>query len=714
MAEDPSAVKGRVYGNRYEIDLHIARGGMAEVYRARDRLLGRPVALKVLFPELSVDRSFVERFRREAQAAANLSHPNIVPVFDWGEDAGAYYIVMEFVDGQPLSAILRSSGPLPPERSVPIATDVASALAYAHRRGVVHRDVKPGNILITEDSTVKVTDFGIARAVNADESLTQTGAVMGTATYFSPEQAQGIGVDGRSDIYSLGVVMFEMATGRPPFTGESPVAIASKHVRELPPLPHEINPQVPPQLERIIMKAMAKLPEDRYQSAAELQEALAAFSQGKSAPASTSPPTTIVEPTSIFQSAGSQPTEMVGATALAGSSGPPTMIAPPASRLAGGVPPENQNLAALAAEKREQRRTRIYGGLLGVMIIALAVIVFLIGRSLGYFGNNSSALTMPNLVSQTEHSALTTLRADGLHVIVTTVSSSTAKGLVIKTIPPANTKLRKGQTVTIVVSAGEPSTKPVTTATVTLPDLVHEPQSQAVTELQSLSLKSKIVDQTTSAHTAGNVIAQHPAAYSTVDVGSTVTLVVAVAPAPSTVAVPNVTGLSPAQAGAALSAKGFKIGNTTYQHSSTIGKNLVIATSPSAGTIEPSGTTVNLIVSSGPSSVTVIDVIGMTKSEAVSALNGEGLTPVVSCHLTLNPAHVGYVISQSPQGGTVVSAGSPVQIEVGQAPTSTSTTTTTTTTGPGTPGPNGPGSGSGSNNGSNSGTGTSSNTSGSC
>jgi serine/threonine protein kinase/beta-lactam-binding protein with PASTA domain len=710
MAEDLSAVTGRVYGNRYEIDLHIARGGMAEVYRARDRLLGRPVALKVLFPELSVDRSFVERFRREAQAAANLSHPNIVPVFDWGEDAGAYYIVMEFVDGQPLSAILRSSGPLPPERSVPIATDVASALAYAHRRGVVHRDVKPGNILITEDSTVKVTDFGIARAVNADDSLTQTGAVMGTATYFSPEQAQGIGVDGRSDIYSLGVVMFEMATGRPPFTGESPVAIASKHVRELPPLPHEINPQIPPQLERIIMKAMAKLPEDRYQSASELQEELQAFSQGRAAPASVSPPTTIVEPTSLLQSSDAQPTQMVGATALVGSSGPPTMIAPSAGRIAGGLPPEgeNQNLAALAAERREQRRTRVYGGLLGVMIIALAVIVFLIGRSLGYFGNSSSSLIMPNLVSQTEHAALTTLRADGLHAIVTSVSSPTAKGLVIKTIPPANTKLRKGQTVTIVVSAGEPSTKPVTTATVTLPDLLHEPQSQAVTELQSLSLKAKIVDQTTSTHTAGNVIAQHPAAYSTVNVGSTVTLVVAVAPAPSTVAVPNVTGLSPAQAGAALSAKGFKIGTTTYQHSSTIGKNLVIATSPPAGTVEPSGTTVNLVVSSGPSSVTVIDVVGMLKSQAESALSGEGLTPVVSCHITLNPAHVGYVISQSPQGGTVVSAGSPVQIEVGEAPSPT--TTTTTTTGPGTSAPTGPGSGTGSS----SSSGTSGSSPGSC
>ncbi|MFI5042040.1 MAG: protein kinase, partial [Acidimicrobiales bacterium] len=270
-----------VYHDRYEPVRLAARGGMAEVWLARDALLDRTVALKVLFPELSVDPNFVERFRREAQAAANLSHPNIVSIYDWGEAGNTYFIVMEYVEGRALSMLLREEGKLLADRAAGIGADVAAALGFAHRNGVIHRDVKPGNVLITTDDHVKVTDFGIAMAVGTEDHLTQTGAVMGTATYFSPEQAQGLPVDQRSDVYSLGVVLYEMVTGLPPFVAEGPVAVAYKHVHEQPVRPTELVPELPPAFEAIILQAMAKDLKSRYATAEELRADLNRFRTGR-------------------------------------------------------------------------------------------------------------------------------------------------------------------------------------------------------------------------------------------------------------------------------------------------------------------------------------------------------------------------------------------------------------------------------------------------
>src|SRR5581483_8273910 len=272
-----------VFNGRYELHRRLARGGMADVFLARDQLLDRPVAVKVLFPEFATDPSFVERFRREAQSAANLNHPNIVSVYDWGAEQGTYFIVMEYVEGRSLADILRTEGPLHPQRAAEVASDIAAALGFAHRNGVIHRDVKPGNVLISPAGHVKVADFGIARAMGAgvEDNLTKAGSVMGTATYFSPEQAQGLALDPRSDLYSLGVVLYEMVAGRPPFTGDSPVSIAYKHVQEQPTPPRRANANVPADLEAIIMRLLAKNPHARYPSAEDLRADLRRFREGQ-------------------------------------------------------------------------------------------------------------------------------------------------------------------------------------------------------------------------------------------------------------------------------------------------------------------------------------------------------------------------------------------------------------------------------------------------
>ncbi|HJV05434.1 MAG TPA: protein kinase, partial [Actinomycetota bacterium] len=268
MAEAP-----RVLSDRYEVRSTLGRGGMAQVYRATDRVLGRTVAVKVLSRRFSEDRRFVARFRREAQASAGLNHPHVVSVFDTGSHDGVHYIVMEYVEGETLGAILAREGPLPLDRAARIAADVAEALESAHRQGLVHRDVKPGNVMIDRQGRVKVVDFGIARAA-ADDTLTQTGTVLGTASYLSPEQARGDRVDARSDVYSLGCVLYEMVTGRTPFAADSSVAMAFRHVNEEPRPPSELRPEVPAELDAVVMRALEKEPDHRFRSAAEMRGAL--------------------------------------------------------------------------------------------------------------------------------------------------------------------------------------------------------------------------------------------------------------------------------------------------------------------------------------------------------------------------------------------------------------------------------------------------------
>ena len=632
----------RVLSGRYELSHLVARGGMAEVYRAHDQLLDRPVALKVLFPELSVDRSFVERFRREAQAAANLSDPHIVPVFDWGEDGGTYFIVMEFVDGRALSSILRTAGPLHPDRAAEIGADVALALSYAHRHGVVHRDVKPGNVLITEEGTIKVTDFGIARAVNTEESLTQTGAVMGTATYFSPEQAEGMGVDATSDIYSLGVVIFEMVTGRPPFLGDTPVAVASKHVREHPPRPREINPGVPPDLEAIILKCLAKTPDHRYASGEELAKDLQYFREGRAVRAA-SPAT------------GQHP--VVGATQAVGAvTGRTQTLAPVGTDgFAPGEPPS---------------RTRLYAGILAVLLVALAVVLIFLGNSLGWWHLGTTApVTVPNVAGQSVSKAEHTLRSKGLHVrtVPDLTATKVPKTTVIRTQPAGGSTVNQGQTVTIVTGNQGPP--------VHVPNVVNNSVQAAKAQLTGLGLKPVV--QTSRSCTQQLIVCQQSPTGGTLAPGSTVVITTA----PTTSAVPSVNGLDETTACNSLDQAGFQCGAVTKQASQSVGAGAVITTNPAPGAQEPPNTIINLVVSSGPSQVTIPYVIGKSTSAAITALQNANLTNIVqSCQPTQDPTQDNVVVNQTPPPGTQVPPSQQITITFGSLSGCGSSSSSTSTT----------------------------------
>ncbi len=626
----------RIYSGRYEATHLIARGGMAQVYRAMDRQLDRPVALKVLFPELSVDRTFVERFRREAQAAANLSHPNIVPVFDWGEDDGAYFIVMEYVDGRPLSAVLRDPQPLPPREIASIGAGVAAALAFAHRHGVIHRDVKPGNVLITPDGGVKVTDFGIARAVNTEESLTQTGAVMGTAAYFSPEQAEGKGVDARSDIYSLGVVLYEMAAGRPPFTGDSPVAVASKHVRDTPELPRVVNPAVPLALEAVVMKAMAKNPADRYGSAEELRADLLRFADGR--------PVEAADPSVTSVMTG------IGATQAVPATTGRTMAI-------GAQPPTDRD------ELERKKRTRRLVILLVALLVALAIIAFFLLRSV--FGGNVS---VPDVAGQTVSQATQTLENDHLTVGTTStvVSNTVTSGAVLSTDPKADASVAKNSAVNLVVSAGP---------AISVPSVVGQ-QLTPATQLISDAGLNYTVKYVTSTKPIGTVLAQFPSPKAKVK--STTKVLLTVSGTQTSVSVPSVLGQTGATAGSTLRAAGLNVGTQTSGCSGQYGSGVVSAQTPAPNATAPPNSAVNLQISN---CVSVPGVVGQSVGSAESAIGAAGLvantTTDTSCP---NGATAGQVDNQNPSSGALAASGSTVSIAVCQPTTTTSSSTTTSST----------------------------------
>jgi serine/threonine-protein kinase len=510
------------------------------------------VAVKVLSPQYSGDANFVTRFRREAQAAASLNHPNLVSVYDTGTDDGVHFIVMEYVEAKTLADYLAGGGRIMPERSIEIAEAVCDALSVAHAHGIIHRDIKPANVMITSKGDVKVTDFGIARVISGADTLAQTAAVLGTASYLSPEQAQSQPVDQRSDIYSLGVALYEMVTGRPPFSGDSPVMVASKHVLEQPTPPSKLNADVSPELEAVIMKAMAKNPDNRYQDADEMRADLERARLGQG-----------VQATPLLPESAR--------TQRIAPAGPPTAVLPPGAPEDGG-----------------RRRWWIPALIILLILAVLGGGLYLLASSL--LSTNTTSVNVPNVVGSREDAATRDLTEAGFRVdpVPKVTSNPSEVGIVIEQSPNPGSLLEKGKTVTITVGKAPKQ--------VTVPDVVGMTEDEARTAITDAGLKIGNVAPQPDPAPAGEVIAQDPSANSTENKGSAVDLVVSTGP--SDVSVPDVVCESLGKATSDLEKAGFHVTISGTQFNVECPKSgRVAAQDPPGDSSAPDGATVTLIES---------------------------------------------------------------------------------------------------------------------
>jgi len=632
-----------IFNGRYELHRRLGRGGMAEVYLARDQLLDRPVAVKVLFPALATDAGFVERFRREAQAAANLQHPNIVSVFDWGEANGTYFIVMEYVEGHTLADTIRDEGRVHPDRAAEITADIAAALGFAHKNRVVHRDVKPGNVLITPDGDVKVADFGIARALSdsSDQNLTKTGSVMGTATYFSPEQARGAQVDPRSDLYSLGIVLYEMTTGHPPFSGDSAVAIAYKHVQENPVPPRRIDPSLPETLEAITLKCLAKNPANRYPSAQDLRADLRRYLDGSRIMAEPvlAPP---VDP---------------GATGMMA----PTGYGDQTALVAGPVGYQGDGYGDYDEyddyeDEEEPKRSKWFLAALILLLLVLAGLLFLFVNNMNESEPPVETETVPGVVGQDLTVAQAAIEEAGFEVNTKFEAAEAPQNQVTAQDPAPAEKAEVGSTVTLTVSQGP--------APVTVPDVVGMTELEANQALVAEGFLVTPVQVEDDEVEEGRVISQDPAGNGQAPSGATITINVSAGR--GTVAVPNVDGAPEADARAALQGVGLTNITTQQQASGDIPAGNVISTNPSAGTEVTPDQTITLVISSGPDQVQVPSVQGLSEENARTLIETAGLAMATSDQQVLNPGQDGQVLSQSPGAGSQANPGDTVTVVIGR------------------------------------------------
>lgn len=564
----------RILARRYELQELIGGGGMADVYKAQDKLLDRAVAVKILHQQYANDAEFVEKFRREATAAAKLAHPNIVNIYDVGEDGGSQYIVMEYVSGPTLKEVIQQKGCLEPIEAVRIAKEIASALESAHRNNLVHCDIKPHNILVMPDGHIKVTDFGIARAVSAS-TMTYSGSVMGSVHYFSPEQAKGTVITTKSDVYSLGVVLYEMLTGQLPFNGETSVSIALKHLQEEPLPIRQLNPSIPPVLEAIVQKAMSKDPADRPNSTelyADLNQAKAMLAdRGTSQEAVSNDPFA---------------TRMIPRIT-------PEMMAEQRSERPANKPIGSREDYQPQYQPQEEKSIFKSKGFIAVLV-GILLMGFFVGSFLS-FGKfwSSAEINVPDVVGKSSVVAQQILEDKNLRVkIVEANDDSVPAGQVVSQYPEAGAKVKEQRLVTITVSKGGQE--------LTMPDLKSMSRSNAEEKLKKMGLKLGAVFEENAKEPAGTVINQDPRSGSKITKGQTVDITVSLGEKKKEITVQNYTGLSVDSAKSNLEANGLSLGGIS-EEASTRPKGTVIGQSPSAGSTTTEGGSVSLIISSGSS-----------------------------------------------------------------------------------------------------------------
>jgi eukaryotic-like serine/threonine-protein kinase len=613
---------GQVYDGRYLIERQIGSGGMADVYLATDQSLGRKVAIKVLSDRYARDAAFVERFRREAAAAAGLRHPNIVTVYDRGEAMGTYYIAMEYLDGPTLKEEITRRAPLPEPEAINYATQALAALDAAHRQGVIHRDIKPHNMVLTEDGRLKVTDFGIARAANTQQ-MTEVGSIVGTAQYLSPEQARGQAVGPQSDIYSMGVVLYEMLCGELPFTGESAVDIAMKQVSDMPPPLHGRNRLVSPAMEQVVMRALAKDPALRFASARQMADELARVARGQAASSDTQQATRVIAAADATRVIG-QPPE--GATRV---------LQPP-------PPPP---------ERPAPRRSALPWLLVLLLLVLAAVAGFVVYHMLS--GNDQSV--PQGLVGQTCKQAMATLETDGLKGTCVKVKSTVAqKGKIIRTDPSSGSSVSKGDTVKLFQGAGPNALK--------MPVLRGLSVFAAETKLQAIGFTATPTTVTVNSVKPFNtVVASVPRAGNTVAPNVPIVLHIS----NGQIAVPDVTGQTCAKATKTLAAKHLKA-TCQPQASTTVPSGRAISTTPAAGQPATANASVTVFISSGPGQLNVPSVLGDTKQQAIQTLTSQGFKVNAEQTVVCDQNQNNIVQTQSPDGGQPAQQGSTVTIKIGK------------------------------------------------